>query len=94
VLGLDSLILPDDLPDAIAEAGISPPVSGEAATMRFHDAVKQAKKDLILRAVEEARGNYKRGGAAPWTAPELSPSPYQESSVEGGAEETREALTS
>jgi DNA-binding NtrC family response regulator len=58
VLGLDSLILPDDLPDAIAEAGVSPPVSGEAATMRFHDAVKQAKKDLILRAVEEARGNY------------------------------------
>jgi Nif-specific regulatory protein len=58
VLGLDSLILPDDLPDAIAEAGESPPVSGEAATMRFHDAVKQAKKDLILRAVEEARGNY------------------------------------
>jgi transcriptional regulator with GAF, ATPase, and Fis domain len=58
VLGLDSLILPDDLPDAIAEAGVSPPVSGQPATMRFHDAVKQAKKDLILRAVEEAHGNY------------------------------------
>ena len=58
VLGLDSLILPDDLPDAIAEAGVSPPVSGQPATMRFHDAVKQTKKDLILRAVEEAHGNY------------------------------------
>ena len=58
VLGLDSLILPDDLPDAIAEAGVSSHVSGAAATMRFHDVVKQGKKDLILRAVEEAHGNY------------------------------------
>jgi Nif-specific regulatory protein len=58
VLGLDSFILPDDLPDAIAEAGVSPQVSGGAATLRFHDAVKQGKKDLILRAVEEAHGNY------------------------------------
>jgi transcriptional regulator with GAF, ATPase, and Fis domain len=58
VLGLDSFILPDDLPDAIAEAGVSSHVSGGAATMRFHDAVKQGKKDLIVRAVEEAHGNY------------------------------------
>jgi transcriptional regulator with GAF, ATPase, and Fis domain len=30
--------------------------------MRFHDAVRQLKKDLIVRAVEEAGGNY--NGAA------------------------------
>jgi transcriptional regulator with GAF, ATPase, and Fis domain len=58
VLGLDSFILPDDLPDAIAEAGASLPGSGGAPSLRFHDAVKQGKKDLILRAVEEAHGNY------------------------------------
>jgi Nif-specific regulatory protein len=58
VLGLDSVILPDDLPDAIVEAASSGPVADGAASMRFHDAVKQAKKDLIHRAVEETHGNY------------------------------------
>jgi len=58
VLGLDSVILPDDLPDAIVEAAASGTVADGAASMRFHDAVKQTKKDLILKAVEEAHGNY------------------------------------
>ena len=55
VLGSTSLILPDDLPDAIAESGPAISASGDAG---FHDAIKQAKKDLILRAVERAGGNY------------------------------------
>jgi transcriptional regulator with GAF, ATPase, and Fis domain len=58
VLGLDAVLLPDDLPDAVAESGASVSGGGGPATMRFHDVVKQAKKDLILRAVEEAGGNY------------------------------------
>jgi transcriptional regulator with GAF, ATPase, and Fis domain len=63
VLGTAVLILPDDLPDAIAEADTSPPAeAGGSATLRFHDAIKQTKKDLILRAVEESAGNY--NGAA------------------------------
>jgi len=61
VLGLDAVILPDDLPDAVAEAG-APVPGGGTAVRRFHEAVKQAKKDLIVRAVEEANGNY--NGAA------------------------------
>ena len=60
VLGLDTLILREDFPDAIAEAGTSSAATaGQGpAPARFHDAIKQTKKDLIVRAVEEARGNY------------------------------------
>jgi two-component system, NtrC family, response regulator HydG len=60
VLGLDPVISRDDLPDAVAEAG-SPTAAGTAAhpaAARFHDTIKQTKKDLIIRAVGEADGNY------------------------------------
>ena len=41
------------------EAGAAPAAAAAGpAASRFHDAVKQAKKDLIVRAVEETRGNY------------------------------------
>jgi transcriptional regulator with GAF, ATPase, and Fis domain len=56
VLGQDSLILSDDLPEAVAEAASSAPVIG--ASRHFHTAIQQAKKDLIVRAVQEAGGNY------------------------------------
>jgi transcriptional regulator with GAF, ATPase, and Fis domain len=60
VLGLDPVVSRDDLPDAVAEAG-SPTAAGTAAhptAARFHDTIKQTKKDLIIRAVGEADGNY------------------------------------
>jgi Nif-specific regulatory protein len=57
VLGSDPLIPPDDLPDAILES-TGPASSAGGGTARFHEAVKQAKRDLITRAVEEAQGNY------------------------------------
>jgi two-component system, NtrC family, response regulator HydG len=55
VLGFDTRILRDDLPEAIAEAAASP---APGRTAHFHDAVMQAKKDLIVRAMEAARGNH------------------------------------
>jgi transcriptional regulator with GAF, ATPase, and Fis domain len=58
VLGSDTLILRDDLPDAVAEAGSPAASTAGPAAAHFHDAVKQTKKDLIVRAVEEAGGNY------------------------------------
>ena len=57
VLGSTSLILPEDLPDAIAESKPGT-ASSRATDASFHDAVKEAKKDLIVRAVERAGGNY------------------------------------
>jgi Nif-specific regulatory protein len=58
VLGLDPIIARDDLPDAVAEAGASATAGARPAAAHFHDTVKQTKKDLIVRAVEEANGNY------------------------------------
>src|SRR5262245_60498583 len=58
VLGSTPLILPEDLPDAIAESKPGAAASHAAADTDFHDAVKQTKKDLIIRAVERAGGNY------------------------------------
>jgi DNA-binding NtrC family response regulator len=62
VLGTAPLILPEDLPEAIVEAGASAPAEAVRGTLRFHDRIKQTKKDLIVRAVEESGGNY--NGAA------------------------------
>ena len=54
VLGSSELILPEDLPESILEKA-EPVASGINA---FHDAVREAKKQLIVNAVEQARGNY------------------------------------
>jgi Nif-specific regulatory protein len=58
VLGFDSLILRDDLPEAVAGAAASACATPGRGTPLFHEAVMQAKKDLIVRAIEDARGNY------------------------------------
>jgi transcriptional regulator with GAF, ATPase, and Fis domain len=54
VLGSSDLILPEDLPESILEKGAPAGTSVEA----FHDAVRESKKQLIMNAVEQARGNY------------------------------------
>jgi DNA-binding NtrC family response regulator len=56
VLGQDLLILSDDLPDAVAEAASS--ATATDASLHFHTTIQRAKKDLIVRAVQEAGGNY------------------------------------
>ncbi|MDT5061327.1 MAG: hypothetical protein QOH63_1786 [Acidobacteriota bacterium] len=54
VLGTTDLILPEDLPEAALETAV--PTSGVVAN--YHEAVTEAKKQLILKAVEQADGNY------------------------------------
>jgi two-component system, NtrC family, response regulator HydG len=60
VLGATPLILPEDLPDVVAEAGSLAGSSVDAAPSAgpFHDAVKRAKRDVIRKAVAQAGGNY------------------------------------
>jgi transcriptional regulator with GAF, ATPase, and Fis domain len=58
VLGQDLLILCDDLPDAVTEAGSQAAAAETATSRQFHTAILQAKRDLIMRAVQEAGGNY------------------------------------
>jgi Nif-specific regulatory protein len=56
VLGSTELILPEDLPEVILErAG---PTTEVNAVNAFHDAVRDAKKHVIITAVEQANGNY------------------------------------
>jgi transcriptional regulator with GAF, ATPase, and Fis domain len=54
VLGSTELILPEDLPDSILEETAT---SGEPISA-LHDGIREAKKTLIVRAIEQADGNY------------------------------------
>jgi Nif-specific regulatory protein len=54
VLGSTEFILPEDLPEAVLEA--EPPAGVSIA--RYHETVAGAKRQAILRAVEQAGGNY------------------------------------
>ncbi len=54
VLGSSDFILPEDLPEAVLET--AQPAGGTMA--QYHEAVAEAKKQVILRAVEQAGGNY------------------------------------
>jgi transcriptional regulator with PAS, ATPase and Fis domain len=54
VLGASDHITRDDLPDSLLQL----PVSSGAERPRFHEAVRQAKVDVIVEAFREARRSY------------------------------------
>ena len=54
VLGSSDMILPEDLPEAVLEKA----ESAGATMTAFHDALREAKKQLILNAFEQAQGSY------------------------------------
>jgi transcriptional regulator with GAF, ATPase, and Fis domain len=54
VLGSTDSILPDDLPEAILEAGSA----ATTATDKYHGNIKETKKQLILQALQQTKGNY------------------------------------
>jgi Nif-specific regulatory protein len=54
VLGTSDVIELHDLPESILEKGLPPGV----ATAKYHYAIKELKKQLITKALEEARGSY------------------------------------
>jgi transcriptional regulator with GAF, ATPase, and Fis domain len=53
VLGTTDWILAEDLPEAVLEAELS-----EKAANGYHDAVVQSKKEIVLRALDQAQNNY------------------------------------
>jgi Nif-specific regulatory protein len=53
VLGSGDTILPEELPEAVLESAIP---AGSLAS--YHEAVRQAKREVILKAFERAGGNY------------------------------------
>ncbi|HKR00306.1 MAG TPA: sigma 54-interacting transcriptional regulator [Pyrinomonadaceae bacterium] len=58
VLGTTELILPEDLPEAALEADVPVSGGGEGGVAKYHEAVAEAKKQLILKAFEQAGGSY------------------------------------
>jgi DNA-binding NtrC family response regulator len=54
VLGTTEWILPEDLPEALLETR----VSGDGSLTTYHRAVVQNKKQMILRAIEDANHNH------------------------------------
>ncbi|HJU54234.1 MAG TPA: sigma 54-interacting transcriptional regulator [Pyrinomonadaceae bacterium] len=64
VLGTTELILPEDLPEAALESAAPASAAGSSGggggggVANYHEAVAEAKKQLILRAIEQSSGNY------------------------------------
>jgi transcriptional regulator with GAF, ATPase, and Fis domain len=56
VLGLTDTILPEDLPESVLDA--RPPASSAAKMDGFHNAIREAKRQLIQRALDQAAGNH------------------------------------
>jgi transcriptional regulator with GAF, ATPase, and Fis domain len=54
VLGTAEVILPDDLPEAILESGSPAVTSGT----KYYGVIKDSKKQLVLNAMQQAKGNY------------------------------------
>jgi transcriptional regulator with GAF, ATPase, and Fis domain len=54
VLGSSDTVLPEDLPESVLEQEPGP----EMTEAKYHSSVKELKKQLILDAVEQTRGNY------------------------------------
>src|SRR5256714_9975550 len=56
VLGATDTLLPEDLPESVLEAAPIEPTG--TSLPQYHEAIKQAKRQLILRAVEQSGGSY------------------------------------
>jgi Nif-specific regulatory protein len=54
VLGTTDILLPEDLPEPIVETKSA----SAASAMQFHDAVRESKRKIVLRALNEAGGDY------------------------------------
>jgi transcriptional regulator with GAF, ATPase, and Fis domain len=56
VLGTTERILPEDLPDTVLDSAPDPEAAQPVA--RYHDALREAKRQLILRALEQSAGSF------------------------------------
>jgi len=53
VVGSSEWILPEDLPETVAETG----ADGEEAPAKYHEAIRKLKKELIRNALEQSGGS-------------------------------------
>jgi transcriptional regulator with GAF, ATPase, and Fis domain len=57
VLGSSDLIRPEDLPEAVLEIEREDAPSADSSIGKYHETIKETKKDLILKAIEQTGGN-------------------------------------
>ncbi|MBC7929366.1 MAG: sigma 54-interacting transcriptional regulator, partial [Rubrivivax sp.] len=57
VLGTTERVLPEDLPETVLEAEASSGATPATVT-KYHDAVRESKKHLLLRALEQSGGSF------------------------------------
>lgn len=62
VLGSSDIILPEDLPEALTESEAPDPKTAEHA--KYHEAINELKRRLIMDAVAQAGGNYTEAARA------------------------------
>jgi len=60
VLGTTEMIQPEDLPESLHENTLAPNVK----QTNFHAAAREAKRQIVLNAIEQAGGNYTRAAKA------------------------------
>ncbi len=61
VLGSTDRVLPEDLPETVLDAAPDPASADaevNAPVTRYHDALREAKRQLILRALEQSAGSF------------------------------------
>ena len=58
VLGTTDVILPEDLPETVLETKTTALIS----TAGYHEAVTNTKREIILKAMEQANGNFTEAG--------------------------------
>jgi two-component system, NtrC family, response regulator HydG len=63
VLGSTERVLPEDLPENVLEAEPQS-APAPAAVTKYHDALREAKKQLILRALELSGGSFTEAARA------------------------------
>src|SRR5215207_294636 len=67
VLGSTDRVLPEDLPETVLDAAPDPsspdPAAAPPAT-RYHEALREAKRQLILRALEQSSGSFTEAARA------------------------------
>jgi Nif-specific regulatory protein len=54
VLGTTEQILPDDLPESVVESAVDPSPAGR----KFHHSIREIKKQLVTKALEQADGSH------------------------------------
>lgn len=56
VLGSTDIIRPEDLPEVILESE-NDSLTANTSITRYHETIKETKKQLILKAIDQANGN-------------------------------------